>query len=269
MLDLACTGDGGNLVNCISQTNLSSFGPCTHQQLHHWQTTAWLSFQLHVLCQEGYQGLGNHTTTAQRQELTDSFPGKDHLILNYCWQTHINPVLTNLQAWRLQTSPANHYSRSISSVRELSSGEGKHKFHPLLATESLSVNGEGWRWGRLLQRGIHPLPPCDSTTSWGWTPTIRTVNIQGKEFHLLLPRLSLAPATLLPLLPLKNLHMFSAFPKGIKGKSFHDLGSLKKASPGSTSATPAFASEMESPLVNISTSELAACWCAELQYNYT
>lgn len=87
---------------------------------------------------------------------------------------------------------------------------------------------------------------------------MRTVNIQGKELHLLLPRLSLAPATPFPLLSLKNLHMFSGFLKRIIGKSFHDLGSLK-ASPGPISATSAFASEIVSPLVNVSTPELAAC----------
>lgn len=203
MLDLACTGDGGKLVNRVSQINLSSFSPCTHQQLHHWQTTAWLTFQLHLLCQEGYQGW--EITQLQLRETSRThqlIPWARSPHLNYSWQTHINPVLTNPQGWRLQTSPANHYSRwSISSVRELSSGEGKYESHPLLAVESLSVNREGWRWGRLLQREIHSLPPCDSgcspTTSWGWTPTMRTINIQGKEFHLLLPGLSLAPATLL------------------------------------------------------------------------
>lgn len=52
--------------------------------------------------------------------------------------------------------------------------------------------------------------------------------------------------------------MFSGLLKGITGKSLHDFSSLK-AYPGSLSATPAFASEMDYPLVNVSTPELATC----------
>lgn len=47
-------------------------------------------------------GKSHNYSSERRQELTNPFPGQDHFNLNYCWQTHINPVLTNLQGWRLQ-----------------------------------------------------------------------------------------------------------------------------------------------------------------------
>lgn len=99
---------------------------------------------------------------------------------------------------------------------------------------------------------MHPLPlldsSCSPTTSWGWTHH-EDCQCSGK---------GTPPAAAQAVLLLHHhflsyleepAHVFRVS-KRFTRKTLHDLGSLK-ASPGYPSATPAFASEMEPPLVKV------------------
>lgn len=100
---------------------------------------------------------------------------------------------------------------------------------------------------------MHPLPlldsSCSPTTSWGWTHH-EDCQCSGKGTPPAAAQAKSCSCITISSPIWKNLHMFSEFPKGFTRKTLHDLGSLK-ASPGYPSATPAFASEMEPPLVKV------------------